>query len=258
MLVATRHDSELSGRTTDIPSVRRDQMAEAVRRAAKAGTIDPGTWAVQQMALKHQHGLADGHLRVHLMARDSYTSYPQELADSIAMATQDAVQWFHDPSVTIQAVWTEAELTDDDVRERIKGYQLVMDREIARLSGHSYTEGWAWRLKPGWEKIHDEWIVSFNAYIDTPEGRETVLFQNVWRYDLSALPFPLQRSLVSQWLALREATDRPVTENGITVGDITLSFPKDSAPDVSGYSGEYWPWGPYGATWGMPHARGEE
>lgn len=137
-----------------------------------------------------------------------HTRYPQELADSIAELARQAVQWFHDPSTTLHAAWTDTPISDDDVRYRIKGYQLVMDREIARITNHSYG-GWTWRWEDGWEEKHDEWIKSFNTWTSTPEGRSFVLARRVWRYDLSSLPFPLQRALVTRWQELRDATEMP-------------------------------------------------
>ncbi len=90
---------------------------------------------------------------------------PQELADAWTDIMVEAVRTFHESDfVMLPAVDYVDNLSDEDVTKRIRGYQDGYDLEfLRRATGYS-------------EEVFD-----------------------LKSYDFSALPWPLQRSVVSHW-----------------------------------------------------------
>lgn len=96
---------------------------------------------------------------------------PQALADSWTEIMVEAIRAFHEPDFSMIPAMDYADATsDEDVRKRIRGYQEGYDLEyIRRQMG----------ADAGY------WDVDFNS--DTKS------------YDFSALPWPVQRAVVSHW-----------------------------------------------------------
>jgi len=127
-----------------------------------------------------------------------YSKMPQELADALAHEAQLAVAWFHNSETMLPAVMTKGEITDDQVRDRIQGFQYAMDRELARIHRIQYDDGWAWRFDDDWRTKHRKWVEAYVAW-EKEANPETSR-----RYDLSALPWTMQRALCTRWQRIWE------------------------------------------------------
>ncbi len=129
-----------------------------------------------------------------------YCLMPQELADQLALVTDDATLWFHDHSHVVQIDRPELEpIKDSEVHDRIQGMQYSMDREIARLTAFQYGAAWNWRFDADWRDQHIQWVRDFNAKLADPEFALKVRKTKVWRYDLSAMPWINQYNLCVRW-----------------------------------------------------------
>ncbi len=129
-----------------------------------------------------------------------YCLMPQELADQLALVTDDATLWFHDHTHVVQVDRPELEpITDQEVHDRIQGMQYSMDREIARLSPFQYGAAWNWRFDADWREKHTQWVNDFNAELTKPEFATKVREAHVWRYDLSKMPWINQYNLCVRW-----------------------------------------------------------
>lgn len=136
----------------------------------------------------------------------AYTSMPVELAQQITDLAQEVCQYFHPdlyPNFHFEAVWTTREISDDEARDRIQGFQYGMDRELDRYIRLDYpgkTPGpFDWRFDDDWREKHRGWIVAYKEYVSTPEGFKDLEGRRLLRVDLEALPFSLQRALVTRW-----------------------------------------------------------
>ncbi len=129
-----------------------------------------------------------------------YCLMPQELADQLALVTDDATLWFHDHSHVVQVDKPELEpIKDSEVHDRIQGMQYGMDREIARLVAFQYGAAWNWRFDDDWRDKHIKWVKAFNAKLTDPMFAALVRQKKVWRYDLSAMPWINQYNLCVRW-----------------------------------------------------------
>lgn len=96
---------------------------------------------------------------------------PQELADAWTDIMTEAVRAFHEPDFEmLPAMDYIDDLSDEDVKKRIAGYQKGYDLEYTRRVMVSYY-GYAQK--------------------DFDEGTQS--------YEFAALPWPLQRAVVSHW-----------------------------------------------------------
>lgn len=143
----------------------------------------------------------------------NYEFLPKDLSVLLSNEADKVVRWFHPkefPDFDYEAVPTKRAITDEDAARRIKGFQYAMDKEIARILAHNYHHAdgdwdvWNWGHGSEWEEYHDAWIEDFNQWKDTGEGRMKLESTNVNRYDLSRLPWELQRALVTHWEAIWE------------------------------------------------------
>lgn len=144
-----------------------------------------------------------------------YVSMPAELAQQITDLAQEVCQYFHPdlyPDFHFEAVWTDREISDDEARDRIQGFQYGLDRELARYTDQTLgapepadpwsgwvRDVWAWRFDDDWREKHREWITLYKKYASTPEGFKDLENRRLLRIDLEALPFSLQRALVTRW-----------------------------------------------------------
>ena len=94
---------------------------------------------------------------------DPSKTMPQAVADTMAIEAQRAVEWFHDPDDVYLGDAIVRSISDNEVRERIAGWQAEYDKEVSR-----YNRG--------------------------QSDARTLL-----RYELADLPFERQRSLVERW-----------------------------------------------------------
>lgn len=117
-----------------------------------------------------------------------HVTVPRQLADDMAAACQEAVRWFHDPDHVFLGDPEVRSVPDDEVRERIAGYQEELDKEWLRVS----------RLHP-------------TSSPTAPTGPDTL------KYGLSEMPFARQRALVERWE--RSWTDWLKAHPGWTVTD---------------------------------------
>ena len=138
----------------------------------------------------------------------AYTSMPEELAQVITDLAQEVCQYFHPDLYSdfhFEAVWTDRAISDDEARDRIQGFQYGMDRELDRYTRLDYpdkapTKGpFDWRFDDDWREKHRGWIAAYKEYASTPEGFADLEGRNLLRMDLEALPFSLQRALVTRW-----------------------------------------------------------
>jgi hypothetical protein len=146
----------------------------------------------------------------------AYQSVPEELAQDITDLAQEVCQYFHPdlyPNFHFEAVWTDREISDDEARDRIQGFQYALDRELARYTTAVIgspefpvdpwmgwvRELWGWRFDDDWRDRHREWIVLYKEYASTPKGFKDLESRSLLRVDLEALPFSLQRALVARW-----------------------------------------------------------
>ena len=144
---------------------------------------------------------SDDHPRIYFKQDDPSDRVDQELADKITMAAQKAVAWFWNEKTIFQAVPTRMSISEDDVRRRIQGFQYAMDRELARVHKFEYEGGWVWRFDPDWREHHRAWIEKFIVWEDKHQNDANHL--NL-RIDLEALPWGIQRALVTRWQRLWE------------------------------------------------------
>ena len=145
------------------------------------------------------------HPRVYCVIQQPYQFMPQPLADAITEVAQSAVAWFHDHSVTLTAVPTATPITDEQVRERIQGFQFAMDREIARCQDFRFEGAWEWRWDADWKEKHNEWIAAYMEWDAVAKPGHSL------RYDLSALPFQMQRAICTRWQRLWEEKEKAVS-----------------------------------------------
>ncbi|KKN40283.1 hypothetical protein LCGC14_0734930 [marine sediment metagenome] len=146
----------------------------------------------------------------------AYASMPAELAQEITDLAQEVCQYFHPdlyPDFHFEAVWTDRAISDDEARDRIQGFQYTLDRELARYTdaviegdepvvpqvGAWISDVWPWKFDDDWREKHREWIVLYKEYASTPEGFKDLEGRRLLRVDLEALPFSLQRALVTRW-----------------------------------------------------------
>lgn len=94
---------------------------------------------------------------------DSSKTMPQAVADAMAAEAQRAAEWFHDAGDVYLGDPTVRSIPDEEVRERIAGWQAEYDKEVSR-----YNRGQS-----------DE--------------------RKLLRYVLADLPFERQRALVERW-----------------------------------------------------------
>ena len=122
---------------------------------------------------------------------------PQELADALAMRTQEAIEWFHDSARVMLGDPTVRTIPDDEVHQRVMGMQYVMDKEIMRINGGGPITR---LIDPGTMDGYDDFLEWYEGML-ARRGTTTVYesAETVLRYDLTALPFEQQRALVEQW-----------------------------------------------------------
>lgn len=94
---------------------------------------------------------------------DRSKTIPQVTADAMAAEAQRALEWFHDPDDVYLGDPTVRSIPDEEVRERIAGWQAEYDKEVNR-----YNKGQS-------------------------DARKLV------RYVLADMPFERQRVLVERW-----------------------------------------------------------
>ena len=155
------------------------------------------------------------HVRRIFTKKPAYPEMPQKLADAIAMAAEEACQWFFESSFSaarFTAVPTKASISDEDVCRRIQGFQYGMDREIARLHGFEFSGGWGWRFDDDWRERHNAWIEHYVAQHEPVcehyDQTNTERWHRNQRLDLTELPWVIQRALVTRWQRLWEAYER--------------------------------------------------
>ena len=147
------------------------------------------------------------HVRIHFRMKLEYQEMSQALADSIALTAEEACQWFWDKSKVMTAVPTKLAITDEDARNRIQGFQYAMDRELSRINGFHWNEGWLWRFDDNWREKHNEWVADYKEWEPTQIRQDSYLpGLHYLRLDLTALPWAIQRALVTRWQVLWEAT----------------------------------------------------
>lgn len=95
-----------------------------------------------------------------MLGQDHWEPVDQGLADAMCMAVQEAVRWFHDRNHMFLGDPGVRVIPDDEVRERIAGYQVVLDKEAQRVS---------------------------------------MIDQDLLAYQLNQMPFERQRALVERW-----------------------------------------------------------
>lgn len=135
-------------------------------------------------------------------AKIPYHKMPQDLADELAHEVEQVVGWFHDHDKVFTAVMTDAEVTDDQTRDRIQGFQYAMDREIARTHNFEYAGGWLWRFEADWRIKHSEWVEKYKVWEKENNPKHSR------RYDLSTLPWNIQRALCTRWQRIWETWKR--------------------------------------------------
>lgn len=96
---------------------------------------------------------------------------PRQLADDVAATCQEAVRWFHEPGHVFLGDPTVRTVPDEEVRERIAGYQSELDAE--------------------WRRVVR--IPANDVRAPAPTGPD------VLKYELSEMPFARQRALVERW-----------------------------------------------------------
>jgi hypothetical protein len=125
------------------------------------------------------------------------TAVPQELADKLALLTQEAIAWFHDPAHVLLGDPTVRVIPDDEVKQRVMGMQYAMDKEVMRINGGgSITQLVNPETMEGYDQFL-EWYERNLAERETSPSYGTV--ETVRRYDLTALPYEQQRALVERW-----------------------------------------------------------
>ena len=226
MLVATDHDKVID---LNDPDTREEIAADVCRIGSPpAGYV----WTVPEPkgygGLRRDSGASAGHPHIHLTSNTIYVSMPAELAQTITDLAQEACQYFHPdlyPDFHFEAVWTDREISDDEARDRIQGFQYGMDRELARYTGSAFAqpnlgEGlWNWRFDDDWRDKHREWIVAYKEYASTPDGFHDLHNRSLLRMDLEALPFSLQRALVTRWERAWAEYDNQYSEHMGFYGD---------------------------------------
>ena len=118
-------------------------------------------------------------------------------AQKITDLAQEVCEYFHPdlyPDFYFEAVWTDREISDDEARDRIQGFQYSMDRELARytdvaIEGPSQDpwtgwvhDVWSWRFDDDWREKHREWIAKYKEYVSTPEGFKDLYNRNRYVY----------------------------------------------------------------------------
>ena len=136
--------------------------------------------------------------------KQHYQHMPQELANALASEAQKAVEWFHDNSKILTAIYTDRPISDEEVELRIQGFQYAMDREVARMNNFEYEGGWEWRWDDGWRELHKAWVAKWEEHKASAKlvGNWHPEHNKPDRYPLDKLPFTIQRALVTRWEAL--------------------------------------------------------
>lgn len=97
-------------------------------------------------------------------------SVPKKIADDMAAACQEAVRWFHESTHVFLGDSSVRNVPDEEVRERVAGYQEELDKEWRRVIGIP------------WSSLSQK-----------------ITGLDVLRYELSEMPFARQRALVERW-----------------------------------------------------------
>ena len=199
MFVATEHDVEFDAEDEG----DRQGIEEAIRFFYDNGRLDSGKTisVLLRLGTFHATGSGAGHVRLHVSSISPYKEMPQQLANEIAEEAEEVVHYYHPdiyPDFQYDALWTMREISDEEVEERVQGFQYAMDREIARLLAFKY-DGWSWRFDPDWREKHHEWVSAYYDEIDNGDLLAVSEQKHVLRYDLEDLPFHLQRALVTHW-----------------------------------------------------------
>jgi len=127
----------------------------------------------------------------------AYQTFPQSLADDMALECQAAIEWFHDPvHVFLGVADLPRKISDSEVRERVAGYQLELDAEAMRVSvtgdsmpgraenayqladlpftrQRALVERWE-RLWNRWFEVHPGWICTDEGFIPPPENPHNI------------------------------------------------------------------------------------
>ena len=172
--------------------------------------IIPSEWQIQSRKIEK-----DEHFVVDAVPGIVYDYIPDKVAVEISKITDEAVKWFHPkdfPDFEFDAVITKRPILDDEVALRVQGFQFAMDREISRITGFCYGGDddfacWRWGYGSEWRNRHREWVAAFNEWAITTEGQRKLDDHKCYRYDLSRLPWSIQRALVTRWEKVWESLD---------------------------------------------------
>ncbi len=237
------------GESVDLSdSDTRDDVAKAIRRAVVEGRTGkdcrrllysgdqmiPSYWKIDVSS-----AVAGPHFRVDAVVGITYEGLPDDLSRAIAREAQEAVKWFHPkdfPDFSFDAVPTKRRISNQEVRDRIQGFQFSMDKEIARLTTFGWESFWGYGYGSNWREMHNEWIARYNEAIKIVKDMQNATeVHQCERYDLSRLPWIVQRALVTRWEVLWEAYDgqyHPVL--GFTGADRIISHETALGPnDIS-------------------------
>lgn len=144
-----------------------------------------------------------GHFRIHVTLGVPYETMPEELMLALKHEAQEASKWFFPdqyPDFDYPPVVTRRPISDEEVRDRIQGYQYGIDREIARYTHYRFEGGWTdWRWRADWRKMHRAWVIAFKKWSQSEAAQSTLDTISCHRIDLEALPWIIQRALVTRW-----------------------------------------------------------
>lgn len=140
-------------------------------------------------------GSLSSHWRAHWRSLEhGLDNFPQELANGMTQLAQEAIRWFHDRDRVLPGDPMVRAIPDDEVRERIRGFQYAMDKEVYQTVGRA---GRITRLiDPETMEGYEEFLAWYAGYKAALPANETY---RVLRYDLAAMPYERQRALVERW-----------------------------------------------------------